>query len=85
MGGFEQAELSPCKFKSTKSSLKPTRSPCIIYEKVVGHDEDVQRRREEMEAQAERATAQHRHLQDDVKAVRMEARERTEQGGNSID
>ena len=51
----------------------------------MGHDEDVQRRREDMEAQAERATAQHRHLQDDVKAVRMEARERTEQGGNSID
>ena len=30
----------------------------------MGHDEDVQRRREDMEAQAERATAQHRHLQE---------------------
>ena len=43
------------------------------------HDEEVQRRREEMEAQAERATAQQRHLQDDVRAVRAEARERAEQ------
>ena len=43
------------------------------------HDEDVQRRREEMEAESERATAQQRHLQDDVRAVRAEARERAEQ------
>ena len=42
------------------------------------HDEEVQRRREDMEAQVERATAQNRHLQDDVKAVRAEVRERTE-------
>ena len=35
----------------------------ISREKVMGHDEEVQRRREELEAQAERATAQHRHLQ----------------------
>ena len=42
------------------------------------HDEEVQRRREDMEAQLERATAQNRHLQDDVKAVRAEVRERTE-------
>jgi chromosome segregation ATPase len=66
--------------KKVKQELKIADEALLELNKQAMKDsEEVLRRRAELESQREMTSAQHRHLQDDLRAVRSEVRERAEQ------
>ncbi len=66
--------------KKARQELKETDEALVELKKqIMREDEETQRRRGELESQRELAATQQRHLQDDLRAIRTEIRERRDQ------